>query len=387
MNYISYATHLSDLNILKDSGIKEIILSSKEFSRLQNTSFADFISICNRARELDFKITFEWDILICENDFSACCEYFQNIPSELYDVVRVQDPGVLEYILENSIKPIQLILETGNHNLKSIQTWVEYIGTRLDRIVLSIELNKEKVQEYIEKLQCDVELLTLGRILLFYTPRKLLSSLLDEDEKVNYHQDLLDDYIEASGESEESPHKGFPLVENRHGTFMFHIKDLFLLDRIEELQSFGLKFARIDLRFNDLRLIQEIVKLKTNEQSLKLKETYGVEVIRGYFQVNKSDVLFKKLKNYRIQRKDELYVGEVLEAQKSEYMAILIKSHTKLKLNDQLKFITPEGKEHFCKVHTLKNSSLKDIDHATYGQLALINYMSGVWTKSQVYLE
>jgi len=40
----------------------------------------------------------------------------------------------------------------------------------------------------------------------------------------------LNDALEAYGTSEESPHSGFPIVENRHGTFMFNVKDLSLLE-------------------------------------------------------------------------------------------------------------------------------------------------------------
>lgn len=387
MQYISYATSIFDLNVLADAGVKEVIVSCKELSRLQNNSQSELKQICTTAKEMQFKVVLEWDILICENDFNQNVEVFNSIPSELFDVVRVQDPGVLQWILENTTKPVQMILETGNHNLKGLITWRNYIGVRLDRLVLSIELNKDKLASYTKELACPVEILTLGRILLFYTPRKLITSLLDESEKQNFNQSIYKDYLTASGESEESPHKGFPLVENRHGTFMFHIKDLSLLDRVEELNEFGLNFARVDLRFNDIRLIKAITQLKSNQDFQALKAEYGVDVIRGYFNINKSDVLFKKLKNYRIQRKDESYVGEVLEAQKSEYMAIMVKSDTELTKDSQLKFITPEGKEHFCKIHVLKNSSLKDIDKVSKGQLALINYMSGVWTKSQVYLQ
>lgn len=387
MNLVSYATSIFDVNIIADSGLKEVIVSCKELSRIQKTSYEDLLKICSVAKQLQLKVVLEWDILICEDDFEKYTNLFQNIPTDLYDAVRVQDAGVLQWCLEHSNKPIQFITETGNHNLTSLKTWRDYIGSRLERLVLSVELNREKLAEYANILDCQLEVLALGRILLFYTPRKLLSTLIDSDDKKSLNPNLYQDFIEATGESEESPHKGFPLLENQHGTFMFHIKDLFLLDRIEELTQTGITYARIDLRFNDIRLLQKITSVKNNEQAQAVKALYGVDVIRGYFNVNKSDVLFKKLKNYRIQRKDASYIGEVLEAQKSDYMAILIKGDTHITKDSELKFVTPEGKEHFCKVHILKNSCLEDIDTASKGQLALINYMSGVWTKSQVYLQ
>ena len=86
-----------------------------------------------------------------------------------FDAIRVQDPGALEYLLEKTNIKIQLVLENGNHNLLGIQTWVDYVVDRLDRVVLSIELPKDKLREYVQKLNVDIEFYILGQILIFYT--------------------------------------------------------------------------------------------------------------------------------------------------------------------------------------------------------------------------
>ena len=44
----------------------------------------------------------------------------------------------------------------------------------------------------------------------------------------------------------------FPTVENQHGTFMLHHRDLFLLDYLPELQKTNLEVLRLDLRHLDL---------------------------------------------------------------------------------------------------------------------------------------
>lgn len=381
MKYISYAESIHDLHTLHECGLKEVILSNNKLSRLCKTN--DYLPLALEARKLDLKITLEWDILISDQDFDQSIKDFQEIPNDLYDSVRVQDFGVLEYLLNNSSVDIQLILETGNHNLIGINKWVSYIGARLDRLVLSIELNKDKIKEYSSELNCELELLVFGRVLLFYSPRKLLSPISSGEKQ----QVVSNEYLEAIGESEESPHKGFPVVENRHGTFMFHVKDLFLLDKYEELENINLNYLRLDLRhLSDLSLLKLITDDKSISQSFSnVKSAYDKDVIRGYFQINKSDVLFKKLKNYRIQRKDDSYIGEVIEIVKGDYLAILIKSEQSLKVDDEIKYITPEGKEYLCKVHFLRDVTYKDVSKKAKGELALINYMGGVWPKSQVY--
>lgn len=386
MKLITYANSVHDLSIAKESSVSEVIISSKELNRNSKLDADTVNTLLKSAKDLELCTVLEWDILITDNQFDQAILEFNKIDHSLVDKLRVQDIGVLEYALSETSMPIQFISETGNHNLTGLKKWESYIGDRLDRMVLSIELSKDVLSEYIKELTCEVEYLVLGKILLFYSPRKLLSPLLDgENEKVNY----LDDRLEALGESEESPHKGFPLVENKHGTFMYHIKDLFLLDKLQDLQEIKLAWARVDLRFeSDLSLLGKVSKLiLENTGDVKsLKEEYPHDVIRGYFQINKSDVLFKKLKNYRIQRKDDKYIGEVIEILKGEYLAINIKKDTVFNLDSQIKFITPEGKELSCKVHELKDMALNDINSTDTHSLVLMNYMGGVWPKSQVYL-
>ena len=52
-----------------------------------------------------------------------------------------------------------------------------------------------------------------------------------------------------------------------------------------------------------------------------------------------------------------------------------------------LLFITPEGKEFSCPVVELKNTKLEDIEQSTDEGLVLMNYLGGVWVKSQVYIQ
>lgn len=380
MKYTTTASSKNEIGQIKESGLDEVILSPKALGRLSSISQSDFEELAKFSKELGLRCILQWDVLINEVDFKSLCDTFESIPKELYDVVRVQDAGALEYVLENSDKPIQLILENGNHNLVGIKKWASYIGERLDRLVLSIELSKELLKSYVSELDCELEILVLGRILLFYSPRKLLSPLLKSD-----HQE--EELLEALGESEESPHKGFPVIENQHGSFMFHIKDLFLLDKVEEIKDIGIDYLRLDLSSCGFRFVEQVVNANSDNERSMLKANYPAEVIRGYYQINKSDVLFKKLKNSRLQRQDYNYVGIVLEARKSDFMAIHLKGEHSISLGDELKFITPEGKEHYCKVHHLKDAGFKDQKKVEVSKLALINYMSGVWTKSQVYFK
>ena len=178
MRYTTYATNKFDLGVVKDSSLDEVIIAPKDLSRFSRNSMEEFYELSREAKSLGLKVVLEWDVLASEDDFSTFTKAFNRIDKTLYDFVRVQDPGVLNYVLEESTKPIQLILEGGNHNLVGIKKWKEIVGARLERIVLSIELSKDKLEHYCKELSCPIEILVLGPVLLFYSPRKLLSPLL-----------------------------------------------------------------------------------------------------------------------------------------------------------------------------------------------------------------
>lgn len=383
MKTITYIENLHQLQQAKEYGFSEVVLGHIELSRFGKLDTNAFKELSKVAKELGLKVLLEWDVLMTENQFKTKAIIATDL-KDFVDSYRVQDAGAMNYIFENTSLPMQLILENGNHNLKGVQNWISLFEGRVEKVVISIEMARESLKHFCENLSVPVELLVLGRILLFYTPRNLLSNLI-KDEK---HQLVSNDFIEAVGESEESPHKGFPIIENRHGTFMFHIRNFFLLDYLEDLKSIGISFARVDLRFdNDFDQVANVMNVFNQSYSaIDFKKEYGHDVIRGFYHVNKSDVLFKKLKNHRIQRKDNSYVGDVVDVEKSSHMAIMVRSDVDLKVGDELKFITPEGKEFTCNIHFLNNTKGEPLENVSNGQLVLMNQFKGIWTKSSVYL-
>lgn len=380
MKLTTYAQTLHDLGVIKENGLDEVILGHKEFSRLGKLNDQELSELSARALELNLKRIFEWDILMTEKDFAPLSSKLSQYLS-LFDEIRLQDPGALEFVLNHTDKKIQWVTENGNHNLFGLQQWESYIGERLTRLVLSIEIPKTSLTEYIKELKTPVEILGLGRILLFYTPRSLLSPLVKNSDDPVTKSMLQNETFEALGESEESPHKGFPLVENRHGTFMFHIKEFCLLDYVGELSALGLGYFRVDLRSTSLTDYLSMIK---NPE--EFKDKYPHDLMKGFYLVNKTDVLFPKLKNSRLVRKDEGYVGEILDVAKGEYAVIQLKGKVKLKVGDTLKFIHPEGKEYLVPVVWMKSTDLGEIEVASENQLILMNTMNGLWVRGQAYL-
>lgn len=370
----------------------EVLISVRELSRFGYFSSKEAQELAEKAKSKGLKVTLEWDVLMTEERFHICLLILKKMDLNLFDHIRVQDPGALEYTIklcdDYTHLKIQLNLETGNHNLLGIKKWVSYVGEKLERIIISIELPKEKMIEIQKSLEnVKIEVLGLGRILLFYTPRSLLKPHAPDP-----FGDGQDDYLEALGSSQESPHRGFPIIENQHGTFMFHLKDHCLLEDLSQLCSHGIHNFRIDDRFYDIdrkKLWSLLGHLDSKQKVLSsIKDIWPSALIQGFYRANKSDVLFKKLKNHRLQKRDQTYLGEVLEVVKGHHMAVSIKNRQRpLKLEDRLFILTPDGKRKELEVKKMWKVSGQKIERASADEIVLLAPLDSVSIRSMVFFE
>ncbi|MFG1487143.1 U32 family peptidase [Halobacteriovorax sp. RZ-1] len=393
MKTTTYLNNLNDLpNIIANKSlVSEVILATRLFSQIGKLSIEEMAKAIELLKSEAISYSLEWDILMTETRFAMYKQQFQKYTDLGFKSIRLRDPGAINFCLnEYPDLKIDLLLDTGgHHNLNSIKVWKNLIGDRLRKIVLSIELSSSVIKEFCQEIHSwgvETELLVFGRILLFYTPRNLVSPLYSDES-------LEDNYLEVSGSSEESPHKGFPIVENQHGTFMFNTKDQFLLEYIDELKDCGVNDLRVDARhLENNNLLNDVVSLINSFDKSKAKEVkdqFGNSTTRGFFHVNKSDVLFKKLKNKRTQRQDEGFLGEVVDVVKKSHMAILIKGmrgeEFALKVGDELRLNTPDGKVKTTKVHKITHTNGREADSAKTGELVLIPHVSGVSVKTMAY--
>jgi putative protease len=389
MNLITYIETVAELESFlktkKEELNYEIILGCAELSRYTKTSVDELLTLISLSVKAKLPVVLEWDALYQEEKFQKAKSVFERLPLHDFKAVRVQDPGAVHTVkTQYPWLKMQVILENGNHNLEGLKKWGEYLGDQCERLVLSNELSKEMLKDYAAELKTPLEVLAFGRILLFYSPRLLLSPL-EKDQ-------MQKSYIEATGSSEESPHTGFPLIENQHGTYMFNVKDLSLLEHLNELEEMGIRHSRVDLRFDDgfKKYFSYVQSLFTNEsvEDFDLKKIHPRPLIKGFYNINKTDVLFTKLKNKRTQRQDENYLGEIVDVERDQQLAMLIKTEAfKNGILPELKLITPEGKEKQITLSWVKASTGEEILKAGKNDLVLIPYINGVTVKTQVYFK
>ncbi|MBY0516687.1 MAG: U32 family peptidase [Bacteriovoracaceae bacterium] len=376
MKSVVYLTQASDLDLWQRSGVTDVILAVKDFSRSGTLSFEEAINLNEKATALGLNVSFDWDALMEEPRFLMLSKKLKDhFP---FKACRVRDAGAVVWVRENLNCDIHLLLESGHHNLKAIESWQKRLGARLKRVALSPELPQATIKLWKPQLGLEIEILGLGPLLLFHSPRPLLSTLTSDKKE---------EWI-AEGASEESPHKGFPLRENSHGTLMYHPKDLSIIERWNEMREVGIDYVRFDHRQQKshaiVGLLATFISHPVESTRNTLKENWDREWMRGYWDVNKSDVLFDKLKNQNLSHSSR-QCAVVLEGKKDSWLAIKV---TGLKLNpqSQIEVMNPQGKSKTIKLHWLKNDAFQNVEELQMGEIGFIPWISGSPSKTKISL-
>ena len=375
MKRVTYLENEEQLDACHRGGVEEVIISPRPLSRYGCQSLKECCALAKKARNKGMGTLLEWDVLLSEKTFSQLEQStLPSLPWQLFDGIRVQDKGALNYLLTKTSAPIQLILETGNHNIEGIKKILSLTEKRVERVVLSLELPKAKILQYIKQLPTGVEILGLGKILLYHGPRHLL----DSPGRARVH-------------SMEGPHRNLTAWENEHGTSLFHSRDRFILQSAQELAEAGLCALRIDLRFGgDFSLLPQIVRCTGREPSpdtiKSLRRSWPAPLTQGFFQHNRTDLLFKKLKNFALPPKDHHYIGEVLEVAKNSHVAVLVQSsQNTLRRGESVTFHTPEGRRRHTTINSLLDTSRQERSTIRRGEIGLLPPLSGLSVKSFVY--
>ncbi len=365
-------------NLFNLPGLGEVLLEHQDLARVGHLDTPSLIKAAERAREGGLRTVLVWDILCDDAAIAHGGSLLRQINPDLLDAVRTQDPGAAQYILDHFPQlPLHLVLETGNHNLIGIQTWVDVF--KPERVVLSNELPLKTIAQIREAIDTPVEIMALGRLLVFYTPRKLISPIEPDTDE----DDLLQRVI-----SSEEDRKKFPLVENKHGTFMYYEKELFLLPYLDEIEKAGVAYARLDLKFyNPDQVLNPLANYLQSREKADLDTLRGVlgeKLTRGFFKSNRTDKQFKKLKNPHLDGQDRpSYLGSVMETARKKFMAVMVEAS--FKAGDTLVMVNPEGERLEHQVQWIRNLSGQKVATAQAPGVYTLNPGRKISSGTQIY--
>lgn len=331
LQFTTYISSLEDIKACQNAGLEEVLIGPEQLCRQSRLTPEEVGELARNAHNSGLSPVLVWDILMTEENFEQAVKHFHEcIHHYSFSIFRVQDTGALHYLMTSTTGKIQLNVETGNANLIALQRWEQFIGSRLDRLILSLQIPEDRIIRYCKELRTPCELLGAGPILLFYTPRQLLTSKLHQSK---LHQSEIEEQdIETNGwlyaisHSQESHHREFPTLQNSHGTFMYLHKDQFILDRLDRLDAAGLAIVRIDMRH-----ICERPHSASNLESL-ISAYHAGEIsadchwpnpaFAPFHRTNQTTKQFTKLKPQILQNRDETCVARVLASHKPNYMVL-----------------------------------------------------------------
>ena len=365
----------AQLDSLAGQGVEEVIIAVRDFSRWGKLSLAEGAELSRAARRKGTRPLLQWDLLMTETVLRKKMPLLRQLLEEGdFCALRVQDSGALQWGLEETTLPLHLIVETGNHNLSGLQEWGRLMGKRLERLVLSTQIPRKQLQLYGKKLGHPLELLGLGPILLFYTPRHLLEKFGQVSKEE----------MGMLASSEESAHKNFSVLSNAHGTFLFHQKHHWLLEHVSDLAAMGITHLRLEAPSEDLlRRALELIRYPDQTSLEDFRVDYPSPLIRGFYHRNKSTVLFSKLKNQGLERFREQSIGEVIGVEKGHFLGVQLREGRQLRVGEQYQIQTPEGRSISFTLHTLKGPDLSSTT-CIVGGLALVGHVKGVGPKGLV---
>ena len=369
----------ADFEICLNEALEEIIFEHHSLSCLGELDTKSVLEMLGHWKKAGRKALLQWDLIHDEAAFQEATSVLKELPLEEFYAVRVQDLGAANWLRNHySHLKIQWIVEGSNHNLKGLMRWSEFLKPQLDRMILSSEIPETILQQCITKLTQDCEILGIGSVNLFYSPRHLLSPLKANEEETTKT-------IRASISTEETPHLKLETVESRHGTFLFHDRDLFLLEHFSKLEELGLKFFRLDLRNSGMNWLPTILKLnpKDKEAIKKMKKKWPRKTFQGFFRANRTDKALARMKNpFRVNNSFRP-VAEVLEASKNHHLALQIKQS--IKAGIQLWGVTPEGRTLELDTNQMTDIKKNLIESALPDQIVMIRHVKFAVPKTLVY--
>ena len=322
MPFNTFASSLADLDRCATApDLTEVLIEPMLLARQGRLGEKDAQELAIAARSKGLRPVLVWDALMPQRKLEAVGDRLQSWDFSAFAAVRVNDLGAAAWVQEHHPNlPLQLIAETGNHNLSALQGWCELLGDSLERLILSIELPEAQLVRYCKELPVPCEVLGAGPILLFYSPRSLLADPLQvEEDSV---------HIAATIAFEDNPDRPFPTLETPHGTLMFLDKDQFIGDRLESLWKAGLAMVRIDLRsFSqqpDAAPNIDTICQQLLSDPATLRQQWHRPTRAPFFNANRTTALIPRMKTRRLDPWRNRAIAEVIAGEGGSYVVFRV---------------------------------------------------------------
>ncbi|SMP48944.1 peptidase U32 family protein [Anoxynatronum buryatiense] len=205
------------------------------------------------------KVYLTLNIIPHEDDLKELPEYLNTISHIPLDAFIVSDPGTFDMVQELAPQiPIHISTQANTTNSQSLKFW-HRLGAQ--RVVLARELSLQEIAQIRKEVPATLELEAFihGAMCISYSGRCLLSNYMIQRDanrgecahpcRWKYH------LVE-----EKRPGEYMPVYEDATGTYIFHSKDLCLIQHLPQLIKAGITSLKIEGRMKTVHYVATVVR-------------------------------------------------------------------------------------------------------------------------------
>ena len=243
----------SSLEVLKTAvifGADAVYIGGEAFglrAKARNFSLEDMAEGIRFAHERGVRVYVTANILAHNKDLNAVRDYFEELKAVKPDALIISDPGVFQIageVLPQTERHIST--QANNTNYGTFLFWHK-LGAK--RVVSARELSLAEIRQIREHIpdRLEIETFVHGAMCMSYSGRCLLSNYLtgrDANQGACTHPCRW----KYAVVEETRPGQYMPLEETDRGTFLFHSRDLCMIEHIPDLFAAGIDSFKIEGR-------------------------------------------------------------------------------------------------------------------------------------------
>ena len=211
------------------------------------------------------------NILAHNDDLEGIEDYLYELKSMQPDALIISDPGVFDLAVKICPEIERHIsTQANNTNYGTVAFW-HRLGAK--RVVCARELTLCEIRELRAHASSDMEIETFihGAMCISYSGRCLLSSFMtgrDANRGACTHPCRWN----YSVVEETRPKEVMPVFENERGTFIFHSKDLCMIDHMDDLIDAGIDSFKVEGRMKNSLYVATVCRAYRDAIDLCLRD-------------------------------------------------------------------------------------------------------------------
>jgi len=303
-----------------------------------NLTIDEYIQAIDYAHKREVKVYLTLNTLLFDNEIKEALEIVLTLYNAGLDAVIVQDLGIAT-LIHKLIPDLSLHASTQMSVLNIEQVkYLEKLG--FSRVVLGRELSVEEIAEISKNTNMEIEIFVHGALCVCVSGQCMASALIG-DRSANRGSCAQPCRMKYSLYKESSK---TPIVKER---YILSKKDIYGLDRLEELARVGVKSFKIEGRNRTVEYTAGVVSRyrEVVDNGYKIKNNIEKELLQLFNRSGKSEgylggVRYKTSISYNSPKNTGLVLGTVL-AKQNEY--IKLKLEETIDMHDGIEVLNENG--------------------------------------------